>query len=81
MVNLGDRVKDMVSGFSGIAVVRLSYLEGCDRIAVQAPVVKNEVPQDWQYFDEPSLKVTNRGVVKRGSGDNGGFKPDNAGRP
>ena len=41
MINLGDKVKDIVSGYTGIAVCRTSYLEGCDRIAIQAKVGKD----------------------------------------
>jgi len=81
MVELGDKVKDMVSGFTGITVTKLSYLQGCDRFAVQAPVIKNEKPTDWQYFDETQLKVLKKGVVKEGNRVVGGYKPDNAQRP
>ena len=78
MVNLGDKVKDVVSGYSGIAVAKVTYLQGCDRIAIQAPVEKNEKPKDWQYFDEPQLKVVKRNVIKEGNKVVGGYKPDNA---
>lgn len=80
MVSLGDKVKDTVSNYVGIAVCKSSYLQGCDRIAVQAPVKKNEKPQNWQYFDEPQLKVVKRGVVKEGNRITGGYKPDKAER-
>lgn len=78
IVNLGDRVKDTVSGFSGIAVAKVTYLQGCDRVAIQAPVKKNEKPAEWMYFDEPQLKVLKRGAVKQGERITGGYKPDKA---
>ena len=81
MVELGDKAKDAVTGFTGIAVCRSSYLQGCDRIALQAAVKKNEKPEEWQYFDEPQLKVVKKRVVKQGSRDTGGYEPDNAERP
>lgn len=34
-INLGDKVKDSVTGFSGIAIGRTTWLHGCDRITVQ----------------------------------------------
>lgn len=34
MVELGDFVKDPISGFKGIAVSRHHYLHGCDRISI-----------------------------------------------
>lgn len=78
MIELGDKVKDTVTGFTGIAVAKVTYLQGCDRFAVQAPVKKNEKPQEWQYFDEPQLKVIKKKKVKQGKKDTGGWKPDSA---
>lgn len=65
-VNLGDEVKDMVTGFKGIAVCRHSYLQGCDRITVQPKVKKGEidVPNE-QSFDEPQLVIIKTNVIKR----------------
>ena len=85
MVNLGDKVKDEVTGLIGIAVASISYLQGCNRIAIQAPVKKNEKPQDWHYVDEPQLKIIKRNVVKQArkvtkKEKPGGYKPDNAQR-
>lgn len=63
-VKLGDRVKDKVTGFEGIAVSRHSYLNGCDRINVQPLVDKDgKIPED-QTFDEPQLVVTKAGYYK-----------------
>ena len=40
-INLGDVVKDAVSGFRGIAVSRTIYLKGSERVTVQ-PMVNGE---------------------------------------
>jgi len=73
MVELGDKVKDMVSGFEGIAITRHSYLQGCDRITVQPSYKKKESTlPDYCAFDEPQLKVLKKGVVLQGSKINGG---------
>jgi len=76
MVNLGDRVKDTVSGFSGIAVAKVSYLHGCTRIGVQAPTKNNKKPEDPQYFDEPQLKIVKRKALDIGNNKIGGYKQD-----
>ncbi len=65
MVELGDKVKDTVTGFSGIAVCKVDYLQGCRRFGVQAPSKNNKKPDEWQYFDEPQLQVIKRGALKR----------------
>lgn len=61
MVKLGDKVKDPVTGFIGIAYSKITYLQGCDRIGIQAPMVQEkgklpEVPELY-HVDEPQLEI------------------------
>lgn len=72
MAQLGDEVKDSVSGFVGVAVAKYSYLNGCDRISVQ-PMVNGEgkLP-DTATFDDPQLEVLTPGKVRRGPINTGG---------
>lgn len=63
MVELGDKVRDKVTGLTGIAVSRHSYLNGCDRIGVQQPVDKDGKLPDAPCFDEPQLEVLDAGVA------------------
>ena len=65
MINLGDKVKDSVSNFQGIAVARHSYLQGCDRITIQPPVDKDGRLPESMTFDAPQIDVTEEGTVKR----------------
>lgn len=65
MVELGDEVKDSVSGFRGIAVGRMTYLQGCARISVQPKVGKDGKLPESGNFDEPQLIVLkHKAVVK-----------------
>lgn len=63
MVNLGDKVKDTVTGFEGVAVARHSYLFGCNRISVQPPVNGEGKVPDTSTFDEPQLEVLATQVI------------------
>ncbi len=63
-ITLGDEVIDQVSGFTGIAVARHSFLYGCDRISVQPEKDKDGKLPDQCTFDEPALKVKKKTVVK-----------------
>jgi hypothetical protein len=63
MVNLGDEVVDVVSGFKGIATGKSEFLYGCTRIGVIARAKGNET-KDMQWFDEPQLKIVKRAKVK-----------------
>ena len=77
MIKLGDQVKDPVTGIYGIAYVRLSYLQGCDRIGIQPPTIRKagEAPTVPELFhvDEPQLIIMKRQVVqKKAEAPNGG---------
>jgi len=42
MIELGLEVRDVVSGFNGVAVAKHSYLNGCYRVTVQPKIDKEE---------------------------------------
>ncbi len=76
-VECGDQVKDPVTGISGLAYVRLEYLQGCDRIGIQIPTIreKNKAPIVPELFhvDEPQLDIVKRGKIKpQGEKETGG---------
>lgn len=62
MINLGDKVRDKVTGYEGTATCRVEWLFGCVRVGVQGKVQKDGKPIEVQYFDEASLEV--RGKTK-----------------
>ncbi len=75
MINLGDKVKDTVTGFTGIAVARTEWLHGCTRISIQPDKLgKDGQPQELQSFDEPQVVLIKAKKVKRMT-DTGGPKP------
>lgn len=63
-VNLGDKVKDRITGFEGIAISKTEYLYGCMRVQVQ-PIKLGKVgePQDTRVFDEPQLEILKSAAV------------------
>ena len=75
-VELGDRVVDIVTGFSGIATAKCDYLSGESRIEVTREVQPEEkMETSWCY--EKQLKVLDphvfshnvRGVWRAGAGE------------
>lgn len=53
---LGVKVKDRLTGFTGVAVLRIKNMHSGDRYGVQPPIYKkNEIP-DLKTFDEEDLK-------------------------
>lgn len=57
-IQLGDKVKDRVTGYEGTAVGYSEYLNGCVRVMVQSPVNdKGEIPT-VEWIDEGQVFVT-----------------------
>lgn len=63
-VNLGDEVKDTVTGFQGIASSRTIYLNGCERIGIQPPMDKEGKIPEAYHFDIDQIQVIKAGKVK-----------------
>lgn len=74
-IELGDKVKDSVTGFVGIAVGRTKWLHGCERISVQPLVDKDGKCPEVMAFDAPQLIVVKAGVAKQGDPKKGGPRP------
>lgn len=67
MINLGDKVEDTITGFSGIAIARHIFLFTIESISVQPlvnnygilPEVENFAARQLKVIEEkPKLKVT-----------------------
>lgn len=74
-IKLGDKVKDIVTGFEGIAVCSTDWIHGCRRIGVQPEKLHDGKPIDAMHFDEPQLKIVKAGKVAEGNHANGGPRP------
>ena len=57
-IELGNIVKDVVTGFKGVAVARVEYLNGCIQIGVKPKVLKPGTYPETEYIDIQQLKTT-----------------------
>lgn len=57
MVKLGEKARDKVSGFTGIAVARTEWMYGCVRITIQPHVGSDGKKVDADTFDEPAVEA------------------------
>lgn len=62
-INLGDKVVDRITGFSGVAIGRCEYLNGCVSFQVQ-PKLLNSAWQESKWVDEQNLNLES--AVKSG---------------
>jgi len=56
-VQLGDRVKDKISGLKGIVIGVTEWPYGCRRITVQPEEAKDGRPADAFTVDDPQCDV------------------------
>jgi len=53
---LGEILKDKITGFQGVAMARTEYFTDCTHYGLAAQKVKDDgTVQDWQWFDETRL--------------------------
>jgi len=71
-VELGDSVRDSVSGFTGIVTGMTEFLHGCFRCGVTPQKLHDNKPIPAEWFDEPQLVVVKAKVIKVGKRDDGG---------
>jgi hypothetical protein len=58
---LGQHVKDKVSGFNGVVVSRADHITQCNSYGVSpTEITKDGKKPEWEWFDEPRLEVGNK---------------------
>lgn len=60
---LGTRVKDVITGMSGVVMGRSNFITGCDQYGISPTKLgKDGTRPDWEYFDENRLVVSGKGI-------------------
>lgn len=63
MIALGTKVKDVITGFSGVVTGRVEYLTGCNQLLVTPAIAKDGSARESCWFDEQRCKPV-RGAKK-----------------
>jgi hypothetical protein len=74
MIKLGQEVRDVVTGFEGIATSKVEYINGCVQFGVQPKAADGKFPESV-YLDHQRLQVMGDGPVMPSS-DTGGVMRD-----
>lgn len=78
-MNLGDKARDTVTGFSGTITAEHKYLNGCRRFTMTANTLKDGVPIEPQTFDVEQLEFVEaaapRTVLPKGGPHNEPSRP------
>lgn len=56
-IKLGQKVRDKVTGFEGIATARVEYLSGCVQFCVKPKMTEPGKMPEGQYIDDIYLEV------------------------
>ena len=64
-IKLGEKVKDIVSDFTGIAICRMEYMNGCVRYTVQGKQVKSSKDVPTMDIDMEQLVRVDDGMLKK----------------
>ena len=76
MFKLGQKVKDKVTGFEGIIIAKVEYLNGCVQFAIRPKIKKGDskFPEN-HYIDEGQLVLVSEGIRAKKK-NNGGLMSD-----
>lgn len=76
IIKLGLKVRDSVSGFKGISLGRVVYINGCARICISPKHDKDGKLIQSSWFDEEQIEIIeDKPAVKTGDNIKGGPAP------
>lgn len=71
-IKLGSKVRDIVTGYTGIAVNRVEYLNGCIQYCVKPSVGKDGALPAGEYIDDQQLEILADGGISVPTKETGG---------
>jgi len=75
-IRLGSKVRDIVTGFEGVALSRVEYMNGCVQICVKPPVDKAGKMQEGLYIDIEQLEIIKLAPKRSTKSKKGGSQTD-----
>ena len=70
-VVLGNKVKDIITGFEGIATSKVEFLNGCIQYCVKPIIGTDGKMPEGEYIDQQQLVVIGQGVAIESKGTGG----------
>jgi len=60
-IKLGSKVRDKITGFTGVATAKIEYLNGCVQICIRPPVGADNKMREHEYIDIDQIEVIDNG--------------------
>lgn len=64
MIELGDKVKEKITGFVGIVEAHAKWMHNVDSFGLKSPNLKDGMPQENRFIDGPLLEVIEKQVLE-----------------
>lgn len=61
MIQLGQKVRDKITGFEGTATSKVEYINGCIQFGIKPISTDGKMP-NTEYIDDQQLEVIDEGV-------------------
>jgi len=70
-IQLGSKVKDVITGFTGIVMADVKYLTGCHHYAVcPDKLTKEGKMQEWEWLDSKRfIKISDKVITLKQAGE------------
>ena len=68
----GDKVKDTVTGFTGIVTAHAHYSTGCNQVLVQPKLDKKSAWSEPRWFDIERIEIVKVGACEIATSPTGG---------
>lgn len=62
MIQLGQKAKDKISGFTGIVIGHAEYITGCDQYCIAPESKDSSKIESSQWFDEGRIWIIGDGI-------------------
>lgn len=63
-MRLGDKMRDAVTGFEGVAIGYVQYFSGCNQYLLTGRIGSDGKKPEGEWFDEERLAVVEEGDVR-----------------
>lgn len=72
-MELGRKVRDIISGFEGITTGYVNYISGCNQVLVSPTVDKDGKRRESEWFDEQRMVMIDETIIKLNNTGGNGF--------
>lgn len=70
---LGGTYRDVITGFTGVAIGHCEYLTGCNQTLITPKINADGAAKDSNWYDDQRLEICEDKIIKLDNGKTPGF--------